>query len=321
MAIETFALVLDKKGGAKKIPFQKLSAQEKKPVWIHLDSGDSSSVAWLEKQKMGPAILEHLLSMETTPRCFRHRNGLMVALRGLNVNKNADDDMVAVHIWITKNRLITMANQPIAAVSELQDLLKRKRGPKTTGTSLIQLAHLMIKKIKASLADIAEQADDLEDRVIEGMGIRQDKVLREDLAHLRHLIVSFRRFLSPQQEIMQALEKIHLPLFTEEDKAHLHTLAHDLSTAVEKLNFARDHSAVTQDQLDAKTNTNISQIMYLMSMIMVIFTPLSFITGLLGANIGGIPFGENPYGFLWICLVLVGVLVCQVTLIKKMHWF
>ena len=321
MAVETFALVLDKKGGAKKIPIQKVSVQEKKPVWIHLDAKDSNSISWLQKQKISPATVEHLLSVETTPRCLRHRNGLMVALRGLNVNKNTDDDMVAVHIWVSKNRLITMASQSVASVIELVDVFRRKKGPKTTGTCLVQLAQLMVKRIKASLADIAEQADDLEDRVIEGRGIRQDKKLREDLSHLRHLIVSFRRFLAPQQEIMQALEKIHLPLFSEEDKVHLHTLAHDLATAVEKLNFARDHSAVTQDQLDAKTNTNISQIMYLMSMIMVIFTPLSFITGLLGANIGGIPFGENPYGFFWICVVLLGVLICQITLIKKMHWF
>ena len=321
MAVETFALILDKKGGAKKIPLRKISLTEKNIQWIHLDSNDSENFSWLQRRKVSPVILEHLQSAETTPRCVRHRNGLLVALRGLNVNADADDDMVAVHIWISKNRLITMASQPVAAVAELVELFRRKKGPKTTGACLVQLAQLMIKKIKASLADIAERADDLEDLVIEGQGIRQDKKLREDISHLRHLIVSFRRFLAPQQEIMQALEKNHIPLFSEEDKSHLHTLAHDLAMAVEKLNFARDHSAVTQDQLDAKTNTNISQIMYLMSMIMVIFTPLSFITGLLGANIGGIPFGENPYGFLWICLVLVCVLVCQITLIKKMHWF
>ena len=321
MAQTSFAVILDKKGGAKKIPLQKKLAEEKNPLWIHLDDGGDEKLEYCKNQKLAPTILEHLSNTETTPRCTRYKNGLMITLRGLNVNKNADDDMVAVHIWITKNRLITVADQPVAAVDEVLNLLQRKKGPKNISGCFTLLARHMIQKIKASLADIAEQADDLEDRVIEEIGIRQDKKLREDLSHLRHLIVSFRRFLAPQQEIMQALEKIHLLLFSKEDKAHLHTLVHDLAMAVEKLNFARDHSAVTQDQLDAKTNTNISQIMYLMSMIMVIFTPLSFITGLLGANIGGIPLGQNPYGFLWICFFLICILVCQVTFIKKMHWF
>ena len=319
MAQTSFAVILDKKGGAKRVPLQRKLADEKNPLWIHLDDEAGEKLDHYKKQKVALPVIEHLSSVETTPRCLRYKNGLMVTLRGLNVNKNADDDMVAVHIWVTKNRLITVADQPVAAVTELLDLLRRKKGPKNIPTCFTLLARHMIQKIKASLADIAEQADDLEDRVIEEVGIRQDKKLREDLSHLRHLIVSFRRFLAPQQEIMQHLER--MTLFDTEDKTHLHTLSHDLATAVEKLNFARDHSSVTQDQLDAKTNTNISQIMYLMSMIMVIFTPLSFITGLLGANIGGIPFSDDPYGFGFICLILVGILICQITFIKKMHWF
>ena len=321
MAIEQFAYVLDKKGGAQKVSSRQVSLTEKNPIWIHLDSQEEEDRVFLKKCKINPTVLEHLLTPETAPRCVRHAHGLMVTLRGLNVNQNTDDELVAVHIWLTKKCLITVASQPVAAVEELVDLLRRKRGPKTTGALLTELAHLMVKKIKASLTDIAEQADDLEDRVIEEKGIRQDKKLREDLSHLRHLIVSFRRFLVPQQPVMQALEKVSENLFTVEDRTHLHGLSRDLDFAVEKLNFARDHSSVTQDQLDAKTNTNISQIMYLMSMIMVIFTPLSFITGLLGANIGGIPFSNNPYGFLLICAILVGILVCQISFIKKMHWF
>ncbi|MGN0919295.1 MAG: CorA family divalent cation transporter [Alphaproteobacteria bacterium] len=319
MAQTSFAVILDKKGGAQKVPLQKKLMREKKPLWIHLEGDAADWLTPYKNQKEMVPIVEHLLAQETTPRCVRYKNGLMITLRGLNVNNQADDDMVAVHIWLSKTHLITVAAQPVAAVAEVLELLRRKKGPHTIPACFTLLARQMIQKIKASLADIAEQADDLEDRVIEETGILQDKQLREDLAHLRHLIVSFRRFLAPQQGIMEHLEK--MVLFGEEDKVHLHTLSRDLGMAVEKLNFARDHSSVTQDQLDAKTNTNISQIMYLMSMIMVIFTPLSFITGLLGANIGGIPFGENPYGFLVICLILAVILICQISVIKKMHWF
>ncbi len=319
MAQTSFAVVLDKKGGAKKVPLQKKLADEKRPLWIHLDDEASEKLEHYKKQKVLLPVVEHLSNVDTAPKCVRYKNGLMVTLRGLNVNKNADDDMVAVHIWMTKNRLITVADEPVAAVSEVLDLFRRKHGPKNIPACFTLLARHMIKKIEMSLADIAEQTDDLEDRVIEEKGIRQDKKLREDLSHLRHLIVSFRRFLAPQQEVMQSLEK--MLLFGAEEKVHLRSLARDLSMAVEKLNFARDHSSVTQDQLDAKTNTNISQIMYLMSMIMVIFTPLSFVTGLLGANIGGIPFNENPYGFVFICLILLIILLVQITFIKKKHWF
>ena len=103
--------------------------------------------------------------------------------------------------------------------------------------------------------------------------------------------------------------------------ARFHEIDRDLTAVVEGLEFAKDHTKVTQEELDSQTNTNISRTMYLMSLIMVIFTPLSFVTGLLGANIGGIPFNEDPRGFLSICGILICIVIFQLCLIKKMKWF
>jgi zinc transporter len=78
---------------------------------------------------------------------------------------------------------------------------------------------------------------------------------------------------------------------------------------------------VTQEELDSQTNINISRTMYLMSLVMLIFTPLTFVTGLLGANIGGIPFNDSPYGFAFICVILLCMVAFQFYLIKRIKWF
>ena len=104
MTQTSFAVILDKKGGAQKVPLQKELSNEKRPLWIHLDDEAQEKLEHYKKQKVAAPIVEHLSSQETSPRCVRYQHGLMVTLRGLNVNKNADDDMVAVHIWLTKNR-------------------------------------------------------------------------------------------------------------------------------------------------------------------------------------------------------------------------
>ena len=53
----------------------------------------------------------------------------------------------------------------------------------------------------------------------------------------------------------------------------------------------------------------------------MIFTPLTFITGLLGANIGGIPFNQDERGFVAIAIFLVIIALLQLTFLKKMRWF
>ena len=67
MAQTSFAVILDKKGGAKKVPLQKKLADEKKPLWIHLDDEASEKLEPYKKQKALLPIIEHLLNVETTP--------------------------------------------------------------------------------------------------------------------------------------------------------------------------------------------------------------------------------------------------------------
>lgn len=53
-----------------------------------------------------------------------------------------------------------------------------------------------------------------------------------------------------------------------------------------------------------------------------IFLPLSFITGLLGINVGGIPLSDpGSHGFWIICGLCAGILVLELALLRKLKWF
>ena len=46
--------------------------------------------------------------------------------------------------------------------------------------------------------------------------------------------------------------------------------------------------------------------MYVLSVVAAVFLPLTFITGLLGMNVGGMPGIESPYGF-GLAVLLMGL--------------
>ena len=141
------------------------------------------------------------------------------------------------------------------------------------------------------------------------------------MSQLRHKIVGLRRYLVPQRDVAKVLRNVDHAVLSEENMQQLKEIYLDLSKAVEDLNSARDHSTVTQEELDSRTNVNLNQTMYLMSIVIVIFTPLTFITGLLGANIGGIPFNQDERGFITIALFLFVIALLQLSFLKKMRWF
>ena len=63
-----------------------------------------------------------------------------------------------------------------------------------------------------------------------------------------------------------------------------------------------------------------NHIMFRFGIITCIFLPMSFVTGLLGINVGGIPGAESPYGFLIACLLMVLIGLGQWLLFRRLRW-
>jgi zinc transporter len=61
--------------------------------------------------------------------------------------------------------------------------------------------------------------------------------------------------------------------------------------------------------------------MYLLTMVAAIFLPLSFITGLLGINVGGIPGAGDRHAFLGVIGLLAVVSVAQWLYFRWRKWF
>jgi zinc transporter len=67
---------------------------------------------------------------------------------------------------------------------------------------------------------------------------------------------------------------------------------------IEELDTIRDKVSLIQEELSNKLSEQMNKKMYVLSIISVIFLPLTFLTGLLGINVGGIPGAQNENAFL-----------------------
>ena len=320
---QEFCLQFDGKGGAKKIRLNSVSRNPAKPVWIQLDYAKPETQAWLKELKLSRTILENLLDSDTTPRFFMYKKGVMLVMRGVNtaLEDDNDDGMIALHICAEKNLLLTLSHREVPSIQNLVDLFVSKKGPKTVADCLVAVTRQMTNRIENALVKLTNEGDELEDTVLGEDNFAKDIDLRSRLAILRHEIISLRRYLLPEREVMAKMVVATKTVFSEQDQAELEEIARDMATIVSELDYARDHATVIQEELDSQTNINMSRIMYLMSLVMVIFTPLTFFTGLLGANVGGIPFGEHPDGFAIVCGLLVICVVIQIWIIRKLKWF
>jgi zinc transporter len=314
------AYALDGDGGGRELSLEEASgiASEKGFVWIHLDYAAPGAQRWLrEKSGLDEIIVSTLLAPETRPRSVAVDGGLLVTLRGVNLNPGADpEDMVGIRMWIEHRRVISTRKRRLLAVDDIRGMIGSAHGPKTPGEFLIEMSD----RLATRMSDVIEGLDDTVDTLEEEVLIAESHELRTKLAQARRETILLRRYLAPQREALARLQAEKTPLLTDTDRMQLREVTDRITRYVEDLDAARERAAVTQEELSNRLSEQINKRMYVLSIVAAIFLPLGFATGLLGINVGGIPGAEFAYAFAIVCLVLVGIVIFQFIVFRWRRW-
>ncbi|WP_110971268.1 MULTISPECIES: zinc transporter ZntB [Pseudomonas] len=317
------ALVLDGRGGARSIARTELDdlvLQPEQSLWLHWDRGHPQTQTWLRQDSgLNQFACDLLLEENTRPRLLPLPDAQMLLfLRGINLNPGAEpEDMVSVRIFAQAQRVISLRLRPLRATDELLQQLDEGLGPKTASELLLTLAQLLTDKVQAVVSDLSEQVD-IEEEKLEA----DDRYAPEhgDLQQMRRRAAGLRRFLAPQREIYAQLARNKWPWFVEDDADYWNELNNSLTRYLEELELTRERVALVLESEDRRLSERMNRTMYRFGIITCIFLPMSFVTGLLGINVGGIPGSQSPYGFLFASLLVLGLASGQWWLFRRLRW-
>jgi zinc transporter len=314
------AYLLDGAGGGKALGWEEVKAwaPEQGLLWVHLDYSEPDSQDWVaDGSGIDAVTAEALLAEETRPRSEVSPDGVLVFLRGVNLNPGADpEDMVSVRLWLQERRVISLRRRRLLSVDDVRRTLEKGAGPRTAGELLVHIADRMVARVADVIDGIDDSVDELEDQVLTA----ESHGLRTQLSNVRRDAIALRRYLAPQREAMQRLTLERVPWLSDLDRVRLREQTDRVMRYVEDLDAARDRAGVTQEELAGKLSEQLNSRMYVLSVIAGIFLPISFVTGLLGVNVGGIPGTEDPWAFSILTLVLAVTTALQVVLFKRRRW-
>ncbi|SHJ70163.1 zinc transporter [Malonomonas rubra DSM 5091] len=314
------SFLLNGKGGGKELDWPGIRNWDSDHglLWLHLDYKEDETHQWLKEESgLDQVVFEALLAEDTRPRCLAYPCGMLVILRGVNLNPGADpDDMISLRVWLEPHRIISIRHRKVMAVDDIRKSVVDGNGPTDVGDFLFRLTRGLAYRIGDVLNQIDDEVDLLEDEVLERGSFEQ----RSKLSSLRRQIIRIRRYLSPQREVMTRLQTEKTQLLSEMDRILLREVADQITRYVEDLDSAKDRAAVCQEELENRIASQMNKTLYILSIITAIFLPLGLITGLLGINVGGIPGSENPFAFIIVCLMLLGIVAGQVMIFRRIHW-
>nr|WP_313404302.1 zinc transporter ZntB [Pseudomonas sp.] len=317
------AFVLDGRGGARSISRDQLDSLqlgEHESLWLHWDRSQEQARRWLfESSGLDEFACGLLLEENTRPRLLPlPNNELLIFLRGVNRNPGAEpEDMVSVRIFADARRVISLRLRPLLATDALIADLLAGKGPKTSSELLLELARHLTSRVDDLILELSEQLDEEEDRLDDNERYLPNHSL---MLQVRRRAAGLRRFLAPQRDLYAQLARNREPWFVEDDDDYWNELNNRLTRYLEELELIRERVGLVLEAEGRRLGERMNRIMYRFTVITGMFLPLTFLTGLLGINVGGIPGAENPIGFFVACGLIGLLALVQLLLFRRWRW-
>lgn len=285
-------------------------------VWIHLESNDPKERSAFLGPDIPDVAANALIATETRPRCDRIGDGAIVNLRGPAVEGVEETDrLLSIRMFVRRAKVNSVTRFPLAATAVVVEQMKAGQ-ILDPGDLVAAFARTISKQLDPQVAALGDLLDDCET----GLEPRQVWRLRSVIAKARSEAIAFRRFVAPDRDALLTLAQLDFDWLADEDRLHIREAADRFARMAEELEAVRERAALLHEQITDMRSEQIDQRSLYISVVAFIFLPLTFITGLLGMNVEGIPYAHTQWAFWGVVAFCVIVGAVVLGWFRYRHW-
>jgi zinc transporter len=281
--------------------------------WIHFDLSDPSLQDW-SMEHLPELAADSLLQSETRPRCDSYLDGLILNLRGVNLNADGPVDlMVSLCIWVTGHLIVTVRLRKVFALDDIRKSCEAGDAPATVAQFLDRLVEGLTLRARDVVLDMDRKTEALE----EAFDAEDEEPDAQALKSARKTVIRLRRYLAPQQQALSRLLSVDSPVFPSgADRMDLRESVNLTALNSEALEALAARLETLQDYTETQTANRLARNGYALSVVAAIFLPLGFFTGLFGVNVGGMPGMAWPWAFAALTGAMIGIGIASFAFLK-----
>ena len=295
-----------------------LVAPEGGLLWILPDPAEPLQATWLSARAgVDPVARRALAAAEGRPGVHPFDEALLVTLRGVNLNQGmAPEDMVTLRMWLEPSRVIVVRHHRVRALEDVLRSFESDGAPRDASDLLLRIVNGLLGRISRFVEALEDEVDALEDRFLD----EGDDPERGELADLRRRVMLARRHLVPERDALIRMHHEKLPVLLHAHLRSYRDAAGRMTRYADDLEVQRERAILMHEELVARESERMNTRMYLFTVIAGVFLPLTFLTGLLGINVGGIPGSDNPGAFLLVSGICAALGVGSFLLLRFSRW-
>ena len=183
------------------------------------------------------------------------------------------------------------------------------------------LCHAILDRLVDEYFPWLDQKDEtieaLEDQVLENPTTDTLSKLLES----KHELMSLRRIISPQREVMNRLSRDDFTMIDLQSRMYFRDI-YDLLVRLQDLSESlRDIVSGALDIYLNSTSLRLNEVMRSLTIVSTIFLPLTFVAGVYGMNFDYMPELRWHYGYLGVWIIFILIIIGMLAWFRHRKWF
>ncbi|HEX6600913.1 MAG TPA: magnesium/cobalt transporter CorA [Gemmatimonadaceae bacterium] len=269
-------------------------------LWVDLDLAQPAQAALLgEVFHFHPLAIEDAFNPISRVKVDEYPDFMLIVARVVGFRESTPDpydlDTANLNVFLGRRVVVTAHVEPLPVIAELMKRLATnhdlmERGPARVAYLALDAA---VDAYFPVLDGIDEFVDELEQRVFGHF----DEHLLHEIFKVKRLVISLRRFLSPQREVLGQLANRPSPLLPPETQLYFRDVYDHMLRITDSLDSFRDLLSSTLDGYLTQVSNRLGKVSKSLAIVGALSVPFVVVAGAYGMNFDFIPLQHQRYGF------------------------
>lgn len=284
--------------------------------WIDIERPSDVELSLLSDQfGFHPLAIEDCAHFDQRPKLEDYHDHIFLVTHGFELPPvpNPEPRLLELHTFLAKRYLVTVHDESLVPLNGVRERLQSDPSAGRRGTDFIRylIADAMVDAFFPVVDQFASRIEELEDALLNRGSDRN--TLREIL-QLKRLLVSLRRVLPAQRDVLAQLAKRERGHVSDKTAPYFRDVYDHLLRINESVEANRELLGNLLDAYHWTISQRTNEIVKRLTIVSAVFLPLTFITGFFGQNFEALPFGSTR-------LMLAMLVSCVAVPIGMLYFF
>lgn len=289
-------------------------------IWVDIENEPNDvEETLLSGFGIHPLAIQDALRLRHPPKLERFDDFLFILLRGLDADSaSIDFGVIQLSLFVGKRFLLTRHAKPSVSANGLFEELRRdtsimNKGP---GSLAVRISNRLARRYIEILLELEPRLGEIEEQMFK----QPDDTLLSELTGYKSQLSKLLRIANYHEQVAEKLRDIDDPLIGK-------NLSHEIIDLYEQIertkSLASLHIQISTDLTNSylgMSSHQLNRVMQILTIITVIFVPLTFLAGIYGMNFENMPELSTRTGYFVVIAVMFVIAVSQLIYFRRKRW-